>query len=49
MNLTYHGKTKDACEWVIEKYKNYKLYSDNTTVQQWVKDSEEMLNELKQD
>ena len=46
MNLTFHGKTKEVCEWVVENYKNYKLYSDNKTIQQWVKESEERLHEL---
>jgi hypothetical protein len=46
MNLTFHGKTKEACEWVVENYKNYKLYSDNKTIQQWLKESEERLHEL---
>jgi len=46
MTLTYHGKSKEACEWVVENFKNYKLYSDNKTIQQCVKQSEERLHEL---
>jgi len=46
MTFTYHGKTKEACEWVVENFKNYKLYSDNKTIQQWLKQSEERLHEL---
>lgn len=43
MNLTYHGKTKESCEWVIKNYKNNELYFDSITIQKWIKDSEEWM------
>ena len=41
--LTYHGKSLDQCQWVIDNFKNHPLYQDNEGVQVWVKASEEIL------
>ena len=45
MNLSYHGKTTQACMWVIENYGDREDYKDNASVQQWVKDSWDFLKE----
>ena len=39
--LTYHGKSLDQCQWVIDNFKNHPLYQDNEGVQVWVKASDE--------
>lgn len=44
--LTYHGKSKEVCEWVIATFKNDLASKDNLTVQLWIKASEDRLKEL---
>ncbi len=41
--LTYHGRSLDQCQWVIDNFKNHPLYQDNECIQVWVKASEEIL------
>ena len=41
--LTYHGKSLDLCQWVIDNFKYHPLYQDTEGVQVWVKASEEIL------
>jgi hypothetical protein len=47
--LTYHGKTKQCCEWVLNTYSSRQDLKDNGTVQQWLKDSRAFLNALEED
>lgn len=34
--LSYHGKTRDCCLWVIEKFDNTESYRNNGSVRLWV-------------
>lgn len=47
--LSYHGKTREQCEWVLMNYANRPDYSDNAGVQEWVKASREFLDALDED
>lgn len=44
--LTYHGKTRECCEWVIKDYENRDDLANNLTIQSWVQASKERLKEL---
>ncbi len=44
--LVYHGRSKDACEWVIRMYKHDPLCKNNLTTQAWIKACEEQLQLL---
>ena len=46
--LTYHGKSPDQCQWVVDNFKHHPLYQDNHGIQAWVKASEEILEETEQ-
>jgi hypothetical protein len=46
--LVYHGRSKDACEWVIKMFKDDPLCKDNLTTQSWIKQCEEYLQLLKE-
>ena len=46
--LTYHGQSKDVCEWVIEIFKDDPLCKYNLTTQQWILACEERLKELQE-
>ena len=43
--LTFHGKTREQCEWVIARYANRPDYANNIGVQEWVKASRDALEE----
>ena len=43
--LTYHGKSPDQCQWVVDNFKHHPLYQDNDGIQAGVKASEEILEE----
>jgi len=45
MTLTYHGKTVSQARWVVEKYKNRTDLLSNGSVQQWLKDSQAVLDQ----
>ena len=49
LNLSYHGKTKEMCEWVLAKFANLEYYKDNQSVQDWVADSKAFLTALEED
>ncbi len=44
--LTYHGQTKEMCEWVINTYKYDPLSLNNLTVCLWIEACEQRLKEL---
>lgn len=44
MTLTYHGKFVSQARWVVEKYAHRTDLLSNGSVQQWVKDSQEVLD-----
>ena len=44
--LTYHGRTKEMCEWVIMMFENDPLSKDNITTQLWLKQCKEFLQSL---
>jgi hypothetical protein len=48
-NLSFHGRTREMCRWVIANYCNNKDYKDNLSVQQWVKDCRTWLDAKAQD
>ena len=48
-SLTYHGKTRDVCEWVLMTYANRPDYAENTSVQEWVEHSRAFLDALEED
>ncbi len=43
--LVYHAKDPDLCKWIIQNFKNRDIYKDNATVNDWVKQCEEILAE----
>ena len=43
--LTYHGKSKDVCKNVIERF-DKPAYEDNAGIQLWIKASKQCLKEL---
>lgn len=45
MTLTYHGKSKEICEFVVKTYDKPE-YSNNKTIQTWVKESKLRLKEI---
>ena len=47
--LTYHGKTKECCEWVLMNYVGRKDYEDNGSVQEWIQQSFDFLKALEED
>lgn len=47
--LTYHGKTKQCCEWVFDTYVDRPDYKHNASVQEWIKDSVLFLADLEED
>jgi hypothetical protein len=44
--LVYHGKSRDACEWVIKMFKDDPLSKHCETTQNWIKACEEYLQQL---
>lgn len=44
--LTFHGQSREICEWVVSTYKDNEMYKDNTTTQMWVEASEQCLIDL---
>ena len=46
MSLSYHGKSKEVCEYVIKTF-DKPQYSDNMSIQLWVKESKIRLEEIK--
>lgn len=48
-SLTYHGRTRDVCEWVLMTYANRPDYADNASVQEWVEHSKAFLDALEED
>lgn len=47
--LTYHGKTREACEWVLNNFANNPFYTENEGVQLWVAESKAFLDALEED
>lgn len=41
--LTYHGKTREACEWVLDNFAGREYYRDNGSVQEWIAESKAWL------
>lgn len=46
MNLlvSHHAQSESVCKWVVENFSDDK-YSDNKTVQEWVKQSSEQIEQ----
>jgi hypothetical protein len=44
-HLSYHGKSKDVCEWVVKTYDKPE-YMNNMSVKLWVEASKQCLKEL---
>lgn len=47
--LSFHGRTKEMCEWVILTYGDRKDYKDNKSVQDWIETSYQFLTALEED
>ena len=45
--LVQHGHSIDCAQWVVDSYANNESYKDNVTVQQWVKGSQQVIDENK--
>ena len=43
--LSPHGQTKEACEYVIRRFSNAEIHSNNMLVQRWIECSRECLKE----
>ena len=41
--LSYHGKTREACEWVLDNFAGREYYRENGSVQEWVAESKAWL------
>ena len=44
--LTYHGRTRECCEYAVREYENNKEYTDHMSVKLWVQASKNRLKEL---
>lgn len=44
--LTYHGKDIETCKYVLDTFENNVFYKDHLTIQQWVKASRDILNNI---
>lgn len=49
LKLSYHGRTKQCCEWVLDTYAHRQDYKDNGSVQEWIKDSVVFLAMIEED
>ena len=47
--LTFHGKTREMCEWVLSRYGNRPEYKNNKSIQVWLKESKAFLDALEED
>ena len=45
-HLTFHGKSPDQCQWVIDNFENNEMYKDNLGIQLWVEASKEILKSV---
>lgn len=43
--LSYHGQTKEVCEWVIVAYEHRTDMHDNKGVQEWISESKRWLED----
>lgn len=43
LKLSYHGKTKEACEWVLDNFAGREYYRENGSVQEWIAESKAWL------
>lgn len=41
--LSYHGKTREACEWVLDNFAGREYYRENGSVQEWIAGSKQWL------
>lgn len=41
--LSYHGRSKEACKWVLDNFAGREYYKDNASVQEWIAASKEWL------
>lgn len=48
-HLTFHGQTKEMCEWVIKEYDNNDYYPNHQCIDAWVEASKKRLEELDND
>jgi len=42
---TYHGATKEACQWVVDSFSDHDFYKNNKTVQNWISQSKGILKD----
>jgi len=45
-NLSYHGKTVEQAQWVVDNYdtpEKREFYKDNKTIQAWIEDSRSII------
>ena len=43
LKLSYHGKSKEACKWVLDNFAGREYYKDNGSVQEWIAESKQWL------
>ena len=46
MALSYHGKTVEQCEWVLEYFgtpEKQELYKDNLSYQEWLQECRDVI------
>lgn len=48
-SLSFHGKTKQCCEWVLDTYAHRQDYKENGSVQEWIKASAAFLAAAEED
>ena len=41
--LSYHGKTREACKWVLDNFAGREYYRENGSVQEWIAESKAWL------
>lgn len=44
--LSPHGQSKEACEYVIRRFSNAEIHSNNLLVQRWIQYSKACLEEI---
>jgi hypothetical protein len=43
LKLSYHGKSKEACKWVLDNFAGREYYRENDSVQEWIAESKAWL------
>jgi hypothetical protein len=49
LKLSYHGRSKEACEWVLDNFAGRVYYKDNGSVQEWITESKQWLSMMADD